>query len=149
MPHFVEDAGEPLSAGWLSRFVRATGLEGDALAVGDRDVEWELTDEGLNVTHAPAHGRRRALRYAVELAPTVLPSGGARWWWSCPTCGARVDALYLPKCCGLTYRSQSTGKKRRRKRRSVGTAVRERWKWTAATGTVLLSRKRVSLERRR
>jgi hypothetical protein len=44
---------------------------------------------------APARGGA-PLRYSVGLLYTNLPSGGVRWWWSCPACRARVDAMYLP-----------------------------------------------------
>jgi hypothetical protein len=149
----VEEAGEPLSAGWLSRVVRTTGLDSGVLSVGDREVDWELTDDEVNVTHAPADGRRAALRYSVGLVFTDLPSGGSRWWWSCPACHSRVDALYLPsdrdrlacrKCCGLLYRSQYPRQKcRRRKRPSVVVITREQKEGTAATGWVLVAQQRV------
>jgi hypothetical protein len=149
----VEEVGEPLSAGWLSRVVGTTGLDSGVLSVGDREVDWELTDDGVNVTHAPAEGAERTVSYQVRLVSTKLPSGGARWWWSCPACRSRVDALYLPtdrdrlacrKCCGLLYRSQYTRQKRRRRRpKTVVTVTRECREWTAATGWVALSRRRV------
>lgn len=150
----VEEVGESLSAGWLSRFVRATELDRGVLSVGDREVDWELTDDGVSVTHAPADDRSAEVRYSVDLVFTDLPSGGARWWWSCPACYSRVDALYLPadrdrlacrKCCGLLYRSQYPRQKRRRRRKpkTVVVVTREQMEWTAATGWVLLSRRRV------
>ena len=146
----VEEVGEPFSAGWLSRVVRTTGLDEGALCVGERDVSWELEEGGLRVTHARAEDVGRTIRYVIRLVETTLPSGGARWWWSCPACRSRVDALYLPtdrdrlacrKCCGLLYRSQYTRQKRRRKPKTVVTLTRECREWTAATGWVLLSRR--------
>ena len=50
----VEEVGIPLSAGWLSRVVRATGLNEGELCVGERDVGWALEEGGVRVTHAPA-----------------------------------------------------------------------------------------------
>jgi hypothetical protein len=149
----VEDVGEPLSAGWLSRVVRTTGLDEGAACVGERDVSWALEDGAMRVTHAPAKDTDPPASYVIRLRYTKMPSGGARWWWSCPACRARVDALYLPpdrdrlacrKFCGLVYRSQYTGKKRRR--RGPKAVVKVTWEcreWTAATGWVMLSRRTV------
>jgi hypothetical protein len=149
MPRLVEDVGEPLRAGWVARVVREMGLESDTLSVGNREVVWELGYDAVTVTHARADGRRASVCYAIGLVYTDLPSGGARWWWSCPTCWRRVGTLYLPdgrerlacrKCCGLYYRSQYTGRKRRRRRCSV-VVTRERLLWAPATGWVVSRRK--------
>src|SRR5262245_29116903 len=97
MRRLVEDVGEPLFAGFLSRLTGATRLDRDTEWVGDREVSRELGDgDAVAVTHATADGRRRPVRYPIGLLFTALPSGGLRWWWSCPGCGAREDALYLP-----------------------------------------------------
>jgi hypothetical protein len=145
----VEGAGEPLSAGWVARLVREARLDGDTLDVGDREVEWELARDAVIVAHAPAGGAAGALRYPVGLLYTDLPSGGVRWWWSCPACRARVDTLYLPrdcdrlacrKCCRLLYESQFTGAKRRRKRRPTVRVIRERLTWTPVSGWVVSRR---------
>src|SRR4051794_34268255 len=97
MPRLVEDVGEPLYAGWLSRFTRLFGLDADVGWVGSRRVAWKLTDfDTVTVTHRPAGRAGKSLRYAVRLTYTDLPSGGSRWWWECPACVRRVDVLYLP-----------------------------------------------------
>jgi hypothetical protein len=82
MRRLVEDVGQPLCAGRLARFVRDTSLGHDVMDIGDREVEWELTDDGVNVTHRPAKGRGALINYTIRLLFTTLPSGGSRWWWS-------------------------------------------------------------------
>jgi hypothetical protein len=151
MPELVENAGPPLSAGWLSRHARAMGLGGGVDDVGGRDVTWELAGDALSVAHATARGGNATVRYAVALLYTGLPSGGSRWWWSCPACRARVDALYLPpgrdrlacrRCCRLLYGSQYPGLAAARKsRRPAVVVTREVAVWTPATGWVVTSRR--------
>jgi hypothetical protein len=81
------------------------------------------------------HGVRRAAEqaerlcdYTIRLVTTVLPSGGRRWWFTCPAkgsggsaCGRRSVKLYLPpvgrifacrRCHELTYRSCRESRKR-------------------------------------
>jgi hypothetical protein len=151
MRKLVEDAGEPLDAGWLSRFTRMTDLHSDTWSVGDRELTWELDDDRglLIVTHPAAGGAEKPVRYRVRLVYTGLPSGGSRWWWSCPACRRRVGALYLPagrrrlgcrRCCRLLYRSQyEPGQPRRRNRRPTVVVTRSRRRWTPATGWVVLA----------
>jgi hypothetical protein len=152
VPDLVEDAGEPLSAGYLSRLVRLVGQDRGTLLVGDREVDWKLTDSTVSVTHAPADGTAAPVRDTIQLVDTSLPSGGLRWWWSCPGCRARVGILYLPAgrdrlacrtCCGLKYGTQYGKKRRPRKRRPILTVVRERLEWTDTAGWVTLRRQTV------
>jgi hypothetical protein len=123
MPRLVEDAGKPLYAGWLSRYQWLSGTNYGVRWVGGRRAEWLLGDS-LTITHAPAHPPCDPVTYTVKLDYTAMPSGGFRWWWKCPACERRVDLLYLPKdrdqmacrgCCGLSYRSQHTRRKVRRR----------------------------------
>jgi hypothetical protein len=159
MLRLVEDVGEPLYAGWVSRFTRAFRTAGDSQWIGGRWLAWEWDgSDAVAVAHRPADRSGKSLRYAVRLTFTELPSGGLRLWWSCPACGGRVDALYLVRgrdrlacrrCCGLVYRSQyTTGKTRWRKRRPTITtrATGETRVWTPTTGWVIVSR-RVSRRR--
>lgn len=55
----------------------------------------------------------------IYLVPTVTPLGGLRWWWLCPSCGAKRQDLYIPPgswrpscrvCHGLTYSSCQTNR---------------------------------------
>ena len=148
MRRLVEDAGDPLSVSALSFdltvFGRGDGLE----RVGGREVGWRLGDEAaVTLTHLPADRRRRPVSYTVGIESTVLPSGGCRWWWSCPGCGRRAGLLYLPpdrdclgcrKCCGLVYASQYPGRGagKPKKPREATTVVGERRTWTPAAGWV-------------
>ena len=154
MASLVEDVGESLCAGWLSRFIRTTGQDCGAVQVGGREVHWKLgPTDAVTVAHSPPDATAQPVSYRIQLRYTELPSRGSRWWWSCPACRKRVDVLYLPsdrdrlacrRCCGLLYQSQYTGRKRRRrKRRPTTELIRERKVWTQATGWVLLSRTRV------
>lgn len=154
MRRLVEDAGEPFCAGWLSRFIRMTALRQGFVVVGGREVKWALDElDAVIVTHPSANGIGRPIRYSVGLEFTVMPCGGSRWWWSCLHCHARVDALYLwpdrdrlscRRCSKLLYASQySSRKSRRRKVRPTVSVVCERKKWTAVTGWVLLSRRKL------
>ena len=94
MRRLVEDVGEPFFAGWLSRFVGAFRLDRGLEVVGNREVEWKLDEwECVSVSHLLAGRRAKRVAYAIELNFTELPSGGLRWWWSCPACRRRVDAL--------------------------------------------------------
>ncbi len=142
MPRLVEDVGEPLFAGWLSRVYRLTGKTHGVRWVCGRRVFWKLHCRvSVAVTHPPADASAEPLSYSIPLLFTDLPSGGSRWWWKCPECVRRVDVLYLPedrdklacrRCCGLHYRSQySHEKTRRSKRRPTVRAVRflNRWVW--------------------
>jgi hypothetical protein len=154
MPRLAEDVGEPLFAGWVSRFTRTFRTAGDSQWIGGRRLVWEWDGaDVVTVTHRPAGRAGKSLQYDVGLTFTDLPCGGLRWWWSCPACRRRVDALYLVpgrdrlacrRCCGLASRSQYTrGKSRRRNRRPTITtwATGERRVWTAATGWVEMSRR--------
>jgi hypothetical protein len=142
MRPLVEDAGEPLSAGWLSRLRGLTERARGVRRVGVRRLRWELDDaDVVTVSHPPAGGDGAPIRYSFRLLFTGLPSGVSRWWWACPGCSRRVGVLYLPAgrdrlgcrvCCGLLYRSQYTrGKARRRRRRPAvnGVIVIRRWVW--------------------
>lgn len=149
MRRLVEEVGEPLRAGALCRYVKATGLDSGILDVGDREVKWELADDAVNVRHPPADRRAAALHYSIGLVFTALPTQGLRWWWACPSCGERVDVLYLlsdrdrlacRECCRLLYRSQYGQKRRRRKRRPAVVVVYERQVWTQAAGLVVSRR---------
>ncbi len=58
--------------------------------------------------------RGQRLLKNVEVDWAILPSGGKRPWFLCPTCGRRCGVLYslnariiCRKCGGLTYKSQS------------------------------------------
>ncbi len=58
----------------------------------------------------------RHLFCMVEIAHTACGFGGARAWFLCPDCGARVGTLFVRRqvlscraCHGLAYRSQSLG----------------------------------------
>lgn len=124
MRQWVEDAGAPMYAGWLAQCHRAARTVHGDRYVGGRRVKWRIIEPFLGVEHAGAAGA--AVTYLVGLAFTGLPSGGARWWFRCPGCGRRVEALYLPAgrdrlgcrtCCGLLYRSQYTGRRCRKRRR--------------------------------
>lgn len=151
MRRLVEEVGQPLFAGWLSRLNSALGESSGDVQVGDREVLWKLgPGNAVTVTHLSADKTARPVCYRVRLKYKSLPTGGDRWWWACPSCRAPVDLLYLPsdrdrlacrKCCGLLYRSQYTGQKRRRRKRRpvvVVTIVRE--VWTAARGWVVSRR---------
>ena len=149
MAQLVEDAGEVLSAGLLSRVVRMMRVERGVDPVGGRAVEWELVGNTVAVAHRPARRNGKIQRYAVGLLFTRLPPGGSRWWWACPACQARVDALYLPPgrdrlgcrtCCGLAYVSQYPNEKRRKPPAAVVTTRRR--VWTPATGWRVLSRRK-------
>jgi hypothetical protein len=154
MPRLVEDVGEALYAWWLSRFTRLFGIDADVAWIGGRRLAWEWDGaDVVTVTHRPAGRAGKSLQYSVQLTFTVLPCGGSRWWWSCPACRRRADALYLVSgrdrlgcrsCCGLVYRSQYTrGKVRRRNRRPTITswATGTRKVWTPATGWVVMLRR--------
>ena len=80
MPRLVEDVGDPLSAGWVSRFTRASGEHRESQWIGDRRLVWEWDGaDAVHVTHRPAGRVGKSLRYAVRLTFTDLPSGGRRW----------------------------------------------------------------------
>jgi hypothetical protein len=153
MPRLVEDAGEPLFAGWLSRVNRANGQLHGVRWVGGRRVAWDLDDrDGVGLTHRPADLSAPAARYVVGVVYTDLPCGGFRWWFACPGCQHRVDVLYLPAdrdrvacrvCCGLKYRSQyRRGKPRRRKRRPSVEVICWSSIWTPHTGLVTKTTRR-------
>lgn len=150
MRKLVEDAGEPLFAGWLSRLNGALGEDSGEVQVGNREVRWELgPGDAVTVTHPPADKTAKPVCYRIRLKFTALPTGGERWWWACPSCRARVDVLYLPSdrdrlacrtCNGLKYGSQYGQKRRRWKRRPAVVVVCERKMWTAARGWVVSRR---------
>jgi hypothetical protein len=114
MPRLVEDVGDPLYAGWVSRFTRAFTESRDSQWIGGRWLDWEWDGaDVVTVTRRPAGRAGKTLRYVVRLTYTDLPSRGLRWWFMCPGCGRRVDAMYLVagrdqlacrRCCGLVYR---------------------------------------------
>ena len=143
MTRLVEDAGKPIYAGWLSRVYRLTGRTRGTRWVGARRVRWFIGRKVATVPHRPADPDGDPLQYPVTIDVTPLPSGGRRWWWLCPACQKRVDVLDLPRdrdrlgcrgCLGLSYRSQHTRKKlRRRTRRPVveGDNLIGRWVWLA------------------
>lgn len=151
MKTLVEDAGGELGAGYVSRRCRLLGIRRGEMKLGGRLLCWSLEAGAVAVTHPPVPSGGRVVKYSVRLAYTDLPSGGDRPWWLCPACGGRVDSLYLPagrdrlgcrRCCGLTYRSQYTRRRvRRRKQRPVSILFMERKQWTAATGWVVLARR--------
>jgi hypothetical protein len=63
MPPLVEDAGEPLYAGWVSRFTRAFREARDSQRIGNRWLTWEWDgDDAVTVTHRPATRAGRSLR---------------------------------------------------------------------------------------
>lgn len=141
MPRLVEDAGGELAAGYLRKLSRHHGVNGGETHLGGRAVRWERTGEGVTVSHrAPGPGAA-VVTYTTRTVVTVLPSGGHRHWWSCPSCARRCDALYLPagrerlgcrRCCGLSYRSQQVaGPVAVRKERPGLWAERtySRWEW--------------------
>lgn len=83
------------------------------------------------VRHSRLDGRRPQF---VRLAATWphYSRGGARWWFLCPACGARVGRLHLPyrgraaefkcrRCHGLTYESSQL----------CGSQVRRTWRTLA------------------
>ena len=150
MRKLVEDAGEPLSAGWLSRLTGALGEDSGEVQVGDREVHWKLgPGDAVTVTHLSADKTARPVCYRVRLKYKSLPTGGDRWWWACPSCLAPVDLLYLPsdrdrlacrRCSKLLYSSQYGQKRRRRKRRPVVVVVSEPKMWTPMTGWVVSRR---------
>jgi hypothetical protein len=150
MPALIEDAGEPLSAGRLFKFVRLTGRARGTLGVGALELKWELAAGAVTVTHPPADGGA-AVRYRVRLVTTAMPTGGSRWWFACPACGARAGDLYLAAgrdrlacrwCCGLKYAGQSGQKRRRRKKPRLGVVVvREELRWTLEIGYRTLRRR--------
>lgn len=126
MPRLVEEAGKALYAGWVSQVHALTGRTRGLRWVGGRRVRWFLGSGVVVVLHRPADARRDLIYYLVPLDRTGMPCGGSRWWWRCPGCGTRAEALYLPhdrdrlgcrRCCGLTYRSQHTRRKLRRRSR--------------------------------
>ena len=41
-------------------------------------------------------GEKAAYNYCVGLQYTWLTWGDKRWWWTCPKCGRRCGALYMP-----------------------------------------------------
>ncbi len=143
MPRLVEDAGKPLYAGWLSRYHGLTERTRGTRWVGGRRLRWFLGRDRVAFLHRPADPAAEPVYYPVLLDRTALPSGGARWWWRCPGCAKRVDVLFLPPGCdrlacrtchGLSYRSQHTRRKlRRKKRRPVvdGDNLFGRWIWLA------------------
>ncbi|MBA4192265.1 MAG: hypothetical protein C0467_30210 [Planctomycetaceae bacterium] len=125
MPHFVEDAGDPLSAGWLSRRIsfiwRNNGIE----AVGEEEVEWTLLENGMRVTQPQFGQTGQVVQYTIQMMLTKMPQGGERWW-KCPVCSSRVNDLYLVadrdrlacrKCCKLVYQSRYTPQKPKRRRK--------------------------------
>jgi hypothetical protein len=126
MPRLVEDVGKALYSGWLSQVHARSGRTRGLRWVGRRRVRWLLVRGGLIVWHRPAAGTRDPFSYPVAIDRTPMPCGGSRWWWRCPACSRRAEALYLPSdrdglacrtCCGLTYRSQHTRRKLRRRNR--------------------------------
>lgn len=59
-------------------------------------------------------GQRIPMTQDIPLVTTQLPSGGKRYWFSCPDCRERVGRLHLPygrsyffcrRCYDLTYMS--------------------------------------------
>jgi hypothetical protein len=139
MPRLVEEAGKALYSGWLSQVYAQSGLTRGLRWVGRRRVRWFLAPTALVVLHRPADATRDPFPYPVAIDRTPMPCGGWRWWWLCPACSRRAEALYLPRdrdrlacrtCCRLTYRSQHTRRKLRRRRRRplvVGGVVFRRW----------------------
>jgi hypothetical protein len=127
MRQLVEDVGDPFSAVCVSRFCRAVHRFSESDRVGNRTVHWELSQSKITVRHRKSGSTGKTISYSIGLQFTNLPSHGSRLWWSCPSCRARVDALYLlperermecRKCCGLVYGSQylpRTIKKRQRR----------------------------------
>ena len=120
MPQLVEDAGGELSAGHFNKLYRFRCNSTGSIVLAGRSVDWVRQRKGIEVTHDLVQGSTERVTYTVQTVGTVLPSGGYRPWWLCPDCGKRVDSLYLPagrerlrshRCCGLSYRSQTTVKR--------------------------------------
>ncbi|MBK6321284.1 hypothetical protein [Candidatus Aalborgicola defluviihabitans] len=72
----------------------------------------------------------------VHLQSTPCQLGGARQWFTCPSCGKRVAVLYGPgkyfacrRCCGLGYASQKEGLGDRSSRQAD--KIRNRLGWQA------------------
>jgi len=70
----------------------------------------------------------------VQLQSTPCGLGGARQWFTCPSCGKRVAVLYGPgkyfacrRCCGLGYASQKEGVGDRSSRQADKLRKRLRW----------------------
>ncbi len=71
----------------------------------------------LKIAYTFPDGRGREQQVELQAAPSCV--GGVRWWFRCPSCGRRVQKLYLPPaspeetfacriCHRLTYRSTQT-----------------------------------------
>jgi hypothetical protein len=81
---------------------------------------WIDFDPGRLVVAVTHLWVERHCPYEVELERWEQPRGGWRWFWICPRCGCRRDALYLPpgqaefacrRCGNLTHRcSQECGR---------------------------------------
>ena len=120
MPKLVEEAGGELGAGHFNKQYQFRGTANGSIVLASRSVDWVRQGKGIEVTHDLVQGSTERVSYFVRSVGTVLPSGGYRPWWLCPDCGKRVDSLYLPvgrerlgcrRCCGLSYRSQTTAKR--------------------------------------
>lgn len=131
----VEAAGPAWHAGSLQRRCLFIGSRKGAVRVGDRVLTWQLASDPFGVVVSEWERRGKPLR--VGIVSTALPSGGRRWWFSCPECGRRCDLLYLRpggiklacrRCCGFAYasqRSRAAGRPRTRRPRSTVTVTRD------------------------
>jgi hypothetical protein len=70
--------------------------------------------------------------YEIDLERWRQPRGGTRWYWICPVCERRRDALYLPpgqaefacrRCSNLTHRSTKECGKHRALYRSLASRL--------------------------
>ena len=87
-------------------------------------VNYSLNDIGFKdgrsayvlTLHSPLirRGQRIPITQGIPLLTTQLPSGGKRYWFSCPNCRRRVGRVHLPhgmsyflcrRCYDLTYMS--------------------------------------------
>lgn len=102
---------------------------------------WNADGESLGSISLSAEAGALRLTYSLNGEPmaqrvpillTACHYGGARSWFACPNCGARVAILYLRrafacrKCSRVAYASQSDD--------DVGRAWRKQWKAEAKLG---------------
>ncbi len=102
---------------WASvRWYRG-GAETASVDYSLRDIGFEGGQSVYILTlHSPIirRGQRIPVIQNIPLVTTQLPSGGKRYWFSCPNCRRRVGRLHLPhgrsyffcrRCYDLTYMS--------------------------------------------
>lgn len=80
-----------------------------------------IKENGIHIVKLSYHvthrdGKKHEVNQRIALQTTLMPSGGLRWWFTCPMqrCGRRVGRLHVPpgymyfgcRCCyNLTYTS--------------------------------------------